>query len=87
MKTHSSNCEEELKEAMALLLEASGEFVDNETAPNPTWWKRYFLLDGAHMILTDEGWEPGDAKPAYEAQAKEEMWPLSDYIRDEVNAP
>lgn len=32
-----------------------------ETAPGPKdWWKRYFVFIGQHMVLTEEGWEPGD---------------------------
>lgn len=74
-------------QALALLHEASNYFSDNETAPNEKWWKQFFLLDGAHMILTDEGWESGCGKEQYEKDAKEDGVPLSDFIRDEVNSP
>jgi len=62
------------------LLEHLIEFVDEE-APDPYWWRDYFVLTGDHMILTEEGWEPGESKAKY--QADDPKWePL-----DEVNAP
>lgn len=44
-------------------------------------WKRYHALSGDHMIMTDEGWEPGEAKASY----LEEYGAAS--ILDEVNMP
>jgi hypothetical protein len=46
------------------LLENLVEFVDEE-APDPFWWRDYFVLTGEHMVLTEEGWEPGECKAAY----------------------
>ena len=58
-----SNDPAKLSAAMDLLNEAAETFSDREVpAPNHTWWKRYFELVGAHMVLTEEGWEPGDVK-------------------------
>lgn len=71
-------------EALRLLDEAAEHMGDAETAPNGTWWKRYFLLTGSHMILTDEGWESGSGKAEYAKQAEEDGVPLSDFIHDEV---
>lgn len=73
--------------AIVLLNKTAEVFSHTEEAPWPWWWKEYFLIDGAHMILTDEGWESGDGKEDYERQAIAEGVPLSDFIKDEVNAP
>lgn len=70
--------DEKLDFAMDLL-----DRVDkNETdPPDATWYRDYYVLTGAHMILTDEGWTPGDCKQGL----------IEDYdesaILDEVNAP
>jgi hypothetical protein len=50
-------------------------------------WREYYEWSGNHMILTEEGWEPGDAKESYTALALEEDRDISNYITDEVNAP
>jgi hypothetical protein len=68
-------------EAMRLLEEASECFEDY--APNDTWFERYFSLTGEHMILTEDGWETGEAKELY--LSSPEYGP--DYILKEVNAP
>lgn len=48
---------------------------------DPNLWRDYYDYSGNHMILTDEGWEPGEAKQSYidEGHAGE--------IIDEVNTP
>lgn len=69
----------DLAEAMDLLRQAAGCMAENETSPNNEWCKRFFLLDGSHMILTDEGWDHGAHKAQYEKDGAE--------ILDEVNAP
>lgn len=54
--------DEKLAKAMDLL----GRAVATEMmAPDPTWFREFFLLSGDHMILTDEGWESGDVKQEY----------------------
>jgi hypothetical protein len=53
---------EKLKKALDLLERA---VADEIRAPDPQWFRDYFLLTGQHMILTDEGWEDGSSKPAY----------------------
>lgn len=78
---------EKQAEAAKLLQEAGTYFVDVEDAPEGDWFKRFFILDGAHMILTEEGWEHGSAKPQMAEDAKEQGFPLSEFILDEVNAP
>lgn len=70
-----------------LLADAAVHMADIETAPPEGWWKRYFLYSGDHMILTEEGWEPGEGKESYIEQAKEDEMDLSEVIFDEVNAP
>lgn len=56
------------------------DMVDEE-APDAEWWPDYYKLTGQHMILTEEGWEPGEhAKYYLESDPKWE--PL-----DEVNQP
>jgi hypothetical protein len=67
--------EEKLAEALALLSEASEHMTDKETVPNANWNKRLFLLDGSHMILTEDGWDVGSNRDAYR----------DDQILDEVN--
>jgi hypothetical protein len=60
-----------------LLNEAAAYMADCGGGPNETWWKRYFLIDGAHMIQTEDGWMNGATKSVYEPSE----------ILDEVNAP
>lgn len=79
--------EEKLELAKKLLSEASDYFSDNESAPNGTWWKQFFILDGAHMILTEEGWESGEVKASIIKDCIENEVPITEAIRDEVNAP
>lgn len=57
------------------ILDSLTEIMD-EHAPDPGWWREYFTLSGQHMVLTDEGWEPGDIERDPEVE-----------IHDEVNAP
>lgn len=72
-----------LKIAHALLDRAAERLCDDR-APDATWWRELFVLTGQHMILTDEGWEPGENKQTYiEEWAKNPEW--SDPILDEVN--
>jgi hypothetical protein len=55
--------------------------------PGLKLWHDYYEWTGDHMILTDEGWEPGEVKASYEEMAEAEGLPLSSFITDEVNAP
>lgn len=48
--------------------------------PGRKLWRDYYEFMGEHMILTDEGWEPGEVKQSY----LDEIGP--DAILDEVNA-
>ncbi len=48
-----------------LLKQAADYIGDTEGVPPNDWWKRYFMFTGEHMILTDEGWEPAEAKASY----------------------
>lgn len=50
-------------------------------APGRKLWRDYYEFMGDHMILTDEGWEPGSAKRSYLDEVG------SDAILDEVNCP
>ena len=72
---------ERLGEAMRLLEEVETHLIETEECPNGTWFRRYFLLTGDHMILTDEGWEPGEAKQSYLDAGD------ADAIQDEINIP
>jgi hypothetical protein len=47
----------------------------------PKLWRDFYEFSGDHMILTDEGWEPGSAKQSYIDEGYE------DFIHDEVNSP
>lgn len=58
------------------LLSRAEERMDVD-APDANWLGEYYSLTGDHMILTEEGWTPGDNKP--------EIHP--DGILMEVNAP
>jgi hypothetical protein len=49
--------------------------------PGMQLWRDYYAWTGDHMILSDEGWEPGEVKQSY----LNEYGP--DAILDEVNAP
>ena len=43
--------------------------------PLPGWWKRYYRLDGRHMVLTEIGWlSPDDLPPELT-------------VLEEINAP
>lgn len=79
--------EERLESATALLTEAATHMADQETSPSKDWWKRYFLHDGAHMVLTEEGWEPGESVYWTEAENLKEGWDIREGILDEVNRP
>ncbi len=74
-------------QALKLLERATALLEDVPCKSDPTFWHDYLLFTGNHMICTEEGWEPGDAKGIYEQMAKENGVPLSDFIIDEVNAP
>jgi hypothetical protein len=65
----------------SLLRQAADYMGEAELSPATDWWKHYFeRVDPAHMVLTDEGWEPGSIH--YDS-AREDI-PV---ILDEVNAP
>ena len=72
-----------LETALALLqrvVDASSQ------APDPEWYRDYFLLVGSHMILTEDGWEDGENKQAY-LDSLEAWEDVSEVILAEVNAP
>lgn len=48
--------------------------------PGYQLWHDYYGFSGDHMVLTDEGWEPGEVKQSY-------LDVDPDAILDEVNAP
>lgn len=54
-----------------------------EFAPDPTWYREYYMLTGDHMVLTEEGWIPAACNTPEHLGA--------DYdpaeVLDEVNAP
>lgn len=50
-------------------------------APDHNWFRDLFLLTGAHLVLTEEGWIPAEAN-TLDATGFEPM-----EILDEVNAP
>lgn len=47
--------------------------------PGHNLWREYHEYSGDHLILTDEGWEPGESKVQYLHDGGE--------IYDEANAP
>lgn len=55
--------------------------VGSMIEPGMKLWRDYYEYTGEHMILTDEGWEPGSVKKSY----IDEFGPEA--ILDEVNAP
>lgn len=74
----TDEAEAELNTARGLLKRIADKTEEGPTG-DPQWWREYFLFTGRHMILTEEGWEPGDCK---DSCADEEV-----EILDEVNAP
>ena len=81
--TQKSSVEDRLLMALELL-ERVVEVL--EDTPDKAWWREYFLLTGRHMILTDEGWEPGSCKKSYLDDWQENP-DFGNPILDEVNAP
>ena len=84
--------EREIKTATALLdrfVELYGEVPLEGTmiGTGLKLWRDFYEWTGDHMILTDDGWEPGEAKEIYEQMAADEELPISTLIHDEVNAP
>lgn len=72
-----------------LMLDLLQRAADNmeDRAPDARWLEEYFGLTGEHMILTDEGWEPGEVKPTYQEQALAAgETDANAYIYREVNA-
>jgi hypothetical protein len=67
-----------LETATSLLKRIADKAEEGPTG-DPQWWRDYFLFTGEHMILTDEGWEPGDAKASCVEDEIE--------IHDEINVP
>lgn len=63
--------------AMDLLERATNMMED--AMPDAAWGEQYFGLTGEHMLLTEEGWEPGDVKYTYDE--------YPDAILLELNAP
>lgn len=58
-----------------------GSMIDPDLQPLLQLWHDYYEWTGDHMILTDEGWEPGEAKQSYVDAGD------ADAILDELNAP
>ena len=52
-----------------------------DEAPFPEFFKRYYLLTGDHMVLTEEGWIPAELNTLEHTGAE----PMETF--DEVNAP
>lgn len=74
-----------LEIALALLDRAAARLCDDR-APDTTWWRELFVLTRQHMILTDEGWEPGENRWTYlEEWEQHPNW--ANPILDEVNGP
>ena len=73
---------EELRKALDLLQRVEDA---SSQAPDPEWYRDYFLLTKRHMILTEDGWENGENKQAYLDNLEGED--VSDVILAEVNAP
>jgi hypothetical protein len=68
-----------LEQAMNLLNRAADYCSDNP--PDKEWFRDLFLLTGEHMVLTEEGWQPGNNRPMLVAEYGE------GHIEDEVNGP
>lgn len=62
------------------LLDRAAEAME-ERSPDPLWLEQYYTLTGAHMIMTEEGWEPGEYRQSYVDEGGEEarrlFWPRS----------
>jgi hypothetical protein len=67
--------------AMSLVERAAEVFSDNP--PDYEWFRDYYLISGEHMILTDEGWEPGNLKEQIRKDCDDPEWEPN----DEVNIP
>lgn len=79
LRTQSGLPDEQKYNRAMTVLEHLGELFEH--APDPQWWRDFHLLTGQHMILWEEGWEPGECKAAY--LAEDPKWePL-----DEINIP
>lgn len=50
---------------------------------DPKLWYDYYRYSGQHMILTDEGWEPGSVLESYMKQLNGED--IRDIVHAEVN--
>lgn len=55
--------------------------VGSMIKPGRKLWRDFYEHTGDHMILTDDGWEPGEVKQLY----IDEVGPEA--IQDEVNTP
>lgn len=66
-------------EAADLLERAVDIIIEHEvgSGDDHEFWRDYFDFTGEHMVLTDEGWEPGEVKQSYGP----------DDIHEELNAP
>lgn len=54
---------------------------------DPTFWRDYYSFTGRHMIMTDEGWEPGECKTELLEEYRADGESEDTIILDEVNAP
>lgn len=75
---------EKLELAMDLLFRAE---ANEMLAPDQDWYRDYYVLTGSHMILTDEGWCPGDCKQSLIDEYLGDGEAVDNVILDEVNAP
>lgn len=48
------------EKAMDLLERAEICMSSADTSPDKTWYRELFVLNGEHMVLTEEGWIPAD---------------------------
>jgi hypothetical protein len=51
---------------------------------DPNLWYDYYKYSGQHMILTDEGWEPGESLESY-MEGLDEGQSIHDLVLLEVN--
>jgi hypothetical protein len=57
--------EQRLFATETLLGRAADLLDDVPTQGDPTFWQDFYTHTGQHMICTNEGWEPGEAKQSY----------------------
>lgn len=63
-------------------MERAAEFF-SDNPPDSQWFRDYYLIKGEHVILTDEGWVPGETLEQERKDMDDPDWQPD----DEVNAP